>query len=109
MATTPSRSAYSTPTRGAPRAAEPTTSAMRDRQARGKDPYRDGSESDYDDDSADRRVRLGRRLATEPFEDKERRGFALSVLDCPESLTMYALGAGDVRLPFALCPLPLAP
>lgn len=93
---------------------------MRDRQARGKDPYMD-SESDYDD-GPERRVRLGRgcvrvfrrgrqrkrkaeeiadarRVKTEPFEDKERRGFALSVLDSPESLMMYALSAGDVGPP----------
>lgn len=41
----------------------------------------------------------GRRVKTEPFEDKERRGFALSVLDSPESLMMYALSAGDVGPP----------
>lgn len=93
---------------------------MRDRQARGKDPYKD-SDSDYDD-GRERRVRLGRgcvrvfrrgrqrerkageiadarRVKTEPFEDKERRGFALSVLDSPESLMMYALSAGDVGPP----------
>lgn len=97
---------------------------MRDRQARGKDPHKD-SESDYDD-GPERRVRLGRgcvrvfrraresererkageiangrRVKTEPFEDKERRGFALSVLDSPESLMMYALSAGDVGPPLS--------
>ncbi|KID91545.1 hypothetical protein MGU_01515 [Metarhizium guizhouense ARSEF 977] len=95
--TTPSRSTYHTPTGSASRtaagAAAEYTPEMRDRQARGKDPHKD-SESDYDD-GPERRVRLGRGVKTEPFEDKERRGFALSVLDSPESLMMYALSAGD--------------
>ncbi|EFY87437.1 hypothetical protein MAC_06545 [Metarhizium acridum CQMa 102] len=98
---TPSRSTYHTPTgsgsRTAAGAAAECTPEMRDRQARGKDPYKD-SESDYDDEP-ERRVRLGRGVKTEPFEDKERRGFALSVLDSPESLMMYALSAGDVCAP----------
>ncbi|KAH0594203.1 hypothetical protein MHUMG1_08042 [Metarhizium humberi] len=110
--TTPSRSTYHNPTGSASRTAAECTPEMRDRQARGKDPYKD-SDSDYDD-GPERRVRLGRgcvrvfrrgrqrerkageiadarRVKTEPFEDKERRGFALSVLDSPESLMMYAL------------------
>ena len=33
----------------------------------------------------------------EPFEDRERRSFALSVLDNPEQLMMYAQSTGDVR------------
>ncbi|KJK80919.1 hypothetical protein H634G_03452 [Metarhizium anisopliae BRIP 53293] len=91
--TTPSRSTYHNPTGSASRTAAECTPEMRDRQARGKDPYKD-SDSDYDD-GPERRVRLGRGVKTEPFEDKERRGFALSVLDSPESLMMYALSAGD--------------
>ncbi|TWU78698.1 hypothetical protein ED733_006093 [Metarhizium rileyi] len=65
------------------------TRSMRDRQARGKDPYGD---SESEDEAP---VRLGRAVRAEPFEDRERRGFALSVLDCPESLMMYAQSAGD--------------
>ncbi|EXU99830.1 hypothetical protein X797_006959 [Metarhizium robertsii] len=101
--TTPSRSTYHNPTGSASRTAAAAaagaecTPEMRDRQARGKDPYKD-SDSDYDD-GPERRVRLGRGVKTEPFEDKERRGFALSVLDSPESLMMYALSAGDVGPP----------
>ena len=38
-----------------------------------------------------------KRLKTEPFEDRERRGFALSVLDSPEQLMMYAQSCNDVR------------
>ncbi|KAF5137487.1 hypothetical protein E5D57_001265 [Metarhizium anisopliae] len=99
--TTPSRSTYHNPTGSASRTAAAAAGAectpeMRDRQARGKDPYKD-SDSDYDD-GPERRVRLGRGVKTEPFEDKERRGFALSVLDSPESLMMYALSAGDVSI-----------
>ncbi|QUC23837.1 uncharacterized protein UV8b_08078 [Ustilaginoidea virens] len=56
--------------------AEPFTPAMRDRQARGKNPYKLTSR-------------------TESFQDRERRDFALSVLDSPEQLMMYALSAGD--------------
>ncbi|OAQ72968.1 hypothetical protein VFPPC_15227 [Pochonia chlamydosporia 170] len=59
---------------------------MRDRQARGKNPYK---ELETDD------IRLGRGVKTEPFEDRERRGFALSVLDNPEQLMMYAQSMGD--------------
>ncbi|UNI20108.1 hypothetical protein JDV02_006230 [Purpureocillium takamizusanense] len=151
------------------------TPGMRDRQARGKDPYKgtghsdsdedededgddddDGDEGDDDDgDEEDdelevgsdgvtrRRMRLGRgsvllfHLATfsffcpprfvfpangyelttdlgetnsikaEPFEDRERRGFALAVLDSPEQLMMYAQGAGDVRFANSFPPLSL--
>ncbi|KAG5987901.1 hypothetical protein E4U43_004912, partial [Claviceps pusilla] len=32
---------------------------------------------------------------TESFEDRERRGFALAVLDCPEQLMMFAQGSDD--------------
>ncbi len=135
------------------------TAEMRDRQARGKDPYvkeKDQEEDEDEDDDDDlmmdedddddndddmdvdaddedeesapdergnRRMRLGRgyvfflpssfglagdhegaliadeskcRPKPEPFEDREQRSFALSVLDNPEQLMMYAQSAGDV-------------
>ncbi|POR38995.1 Uncharacterized protein TPAR_00804 [Tolypocladium paradoxum] len=101
------------------------TPEMRDRQARGKDPYKDDG-SDFDDFDEDedevgsdgvvrRRMRVGQgaalhdwkrtgeranadgrtSLKTESFEDRERRGFALSVLDNPEQLMMYAQSTSD--------------
>ncbi|KAJ9141934.1 hypothetical protein NKR23_g7630 [Pleurostoma richardsiae] len=77
--------------------AEAFTPEMRDRQARGKDPYQlsDGS----DDDSAHERgtkMRLGGgRLNKEPFARTERRDFAATVLDSPELLMMFAQSSGD--------------
>lgn len=38
------------------------------------------------------------RPRTEPFEEREKRGFALSVLDSPEHLMMYAQSTGDVSV-----------
>lgn len=70
---------------------EGLTAAMRDRQARGKDLYK-SDESDGDDGDG---VRVGRGLRAEPFEDRERRAFALAVLDSPEQLMMYAQSAND--------------
>ncbi|QPH06046.1 hypothetical protein C2857_004252 [Epichloe festucae Fl1] len=68
------------------------TPSMRDRQARGKNPAKESASSDEHEDES---VILGRGIKAEPFEDRERRGFALSVLDCPEQLIMYALSTGD--------------
>ncbi|KJZ75041.1 hypothetical protein HIM_05527 [Hirsutella minnesotensis 3608] len=48
--------------------------------------------------SSRRRRRRRRRrcdLKTEPFEDRERRAYALSVLDSPEQLMMFAQSAND--------------
>ncbi|KAG5982922.1 hypothetical protein E4U55_001122 [Claviceps digitariae] len=62
------------------------TPLMRDRQARGKDPYQEeGGEG----------VVLGRGSHAESFEDREKRGFALAVLDCPEQLMMFAQSRDD--------------
>lgn len=38
------------------------------------------------------------RSHAEPFEHKERRGFALSVMDNPDQLMMYAQSTGEVSL-----------
>ncbi|GAB0138634.1 hypothetical protein EsDP_00006860 [Epichloe bromicola] len=67
-----------------------TTPSMRDRQARGKPHAKESASEDSDDD-----IMLGRGIKAEPFEDRERRGFALSVLDSPEQLIMYAQSTGD--------------
>ncbi|KND94234.1 hypothetical protein TOPH_01051 [Tolypocladium ophioglossoides CBS 100239] len=92
------------------------TPEMRDRQARGKDPYKDdGSDlDDFDEDEQEvgsdgvvrRRMRVGQGLKTEPFEDRERRGFALSVLDKPAQLMTYAQSTSDVRLLLSSAPFP---
>ena len=74
---------------------------MRDRQARGKDPYHsgDGSEgSDLSDreTSAGSRLRLGSsRLEKEDFSRTERRNKAEAYLDSPELLMMYAQSTED--------------
>lgn len=84
---------------------------MRDRQARGKDPYHSGDGSEGSDLS-DRetgtgtRLRLGssRNLDKEDFSRTERRHKAVAFLDSPELLMMYAQSTGDsipgVRLHF---------
>ncbi|KAG5923245.1 hypothetical protein E4U42_005011 [Claviceps africana] len=64
------------------------TPSMRDRQARGKDPYREEGEGQES-------MVLGRGIPAEPFEDRERRSFALAVLDCPEQLMMFAQSRDD--------------
>ncbi|KAK3315109.1 hypothetical protein B0H66DRAFT_606019 [Apodospora peruviana] len=101
------------------------TSEMRDRQARGKDPYNsdefsddednmravegagaggsDDMMTDYDDDddtaaSAARnaKLRLGcGRMEKEDFSKAERRQKAVAFLDSPELLMMYAQSTGD--------------
>ncbi|PHH65133.1 hypothetical protein CDD81_3264 [Ophiocordyceps australis] len=74
------------------------TPAMRDRQARGKDPYKESSgseeyEDEYDEGGA---MQLGNSLkSSDSFEQRERRAFALAVLDRPEMLAMYALTNND--------------
>ncbi|KAI0137229.1 hypothetical protein BJ170DRAFT_678081 [Xylariales sp. AK1849] len=63
--------------------AETFTAEMRDRQARGKDPYQDSSDSS---DSWGSR----HRPKDEPFAVVERRRIAAQVLDTPELLMMNA-------------------
>ncbi|ROW06532.1 hypothetical protein VMCG_04377 [Cytospora schulzeri] len=62
---------------------QPFTTEMRDRQARGKDPY---SAGDDISDASDPK---------EPFSKVERRDWAETVLDNPELLMMYAQSSGD--------------
>lgn len=38
------------------------------------------------------------RMHIEPFEDREKSGFALSVLDSPEQLMMFAQSRNDVSV-----------
>ncbi|KAK4120852.1 hypothetical protein N657DRAFT_683333 [Parathielavia appendiculata] len=77
------------------------TSEMRDRQARGKDPYHSGDGSD-DGSLTDResgpgsRLRLGTgRVEKEDFARVERRQKAIAFLDNPELLMMYAQSTGE--------------
>ncbi|KAG6002835.1 hypothetical protein E4U21_002750 [Claviceps maximensis] len=84
----------STPFRSTPSRSNPhhkdIDSSMRDRQARGKDPYlREGMEDGQES------IVLGRGIHTESFEDREKSGFALAVLDCPEQLMMFAQSRDD--------------
>ncbi|KAK4132967.1 hypothetical protein BT67DRAFT_435232 [Trichocladium antarcticum] len=71
------------------------TAQMRDRQARGKDPYRVGDSSDdgnLDDDQSGTgpRLRLGTgRVEKEDFSVVERRQKAIAFLDNPELLMMH--------------------
>ncbi|EOO04304.1 hypothetical protein UCRPA7_214 [Phaeoacremonium minimum UCRPA7] len=80
--------------------AEPSfTPEMRDRQARGKDPYHSGDASDGSDDFSERetaKMRLGSgRTEQEPFDKIERRDWAIAVLASPELVMMYAQSRGD--------------
>ncbi|ESU05496.1 hypothetical protein FGSG_00331 [Fusarium graminearum PH-1] len=65
------------------------TSEMRDRQARGKNPYVE--ESDASDAEP---MRLGGHIA-ESHMERERRGEAMFVLDNPEALMAHAQASGD--------------
>ncbi|KAK4655982.1 hypothetical protein QC762_307250 [Podospora pseudocomata] len=85
------------------------TSAMRDRQARGKDPYNsgDGSEgsdlSDREGGIGTSKLRLGGggggggggRPEKEDYASRELRQKAIAFLDNPELLMMYAQSTGD--------------
>lgn len=44
---------------------------------------------------------MGYRPKNESFEERERRQFALSVLDSPEQLMMYAQSTNDVSHPLS--------
>ncbi|CAM1504220.1 Fc.00g018110.m01.CDS01 [Cosmosporella sp. VM-42] len=66
---------------------------MRDRQARGKDPY--GRRETIEFDAPGDGVRLGEPMQTESSEDKERRGEATYVLDNPSALMAHAIAHGD--------------
>lgn len=75
---------------------------MRDRQARGKNTHRrhedDGTDEDEyddeDDEDEDEQIE-GFSYRSEPFESRERRAYALAVLDRPEQLMMYANTTND--------------
>ncbi|ETS06417.1 hypothetical protein M419DRAFT_4697 [Trichoderma reesei RUT C-30] len=60
---------------------------MRDRQARGKNTHRKHEDDVTDEDDFSYR--------SEPFEMRERRAYALAVLDRPEQLMMYANTTND--------------
>ncbi|TEA17476.1 hypothetical protein C8034_v009169 [Colletotrichum sidae] len=99
------------------------TPAMRDRQARGKDPYSphdSPSDSDLDFDAMDSpsartgggggggsgggggvgrlgRLPAGVGAAGGTYEDQRQRQFAIEILDDPEKLAMYACSRGDTE------------
>ncbi|CEI63968.1 unnamed protein product [Fusarium venenatum] len=66
------------------------TSEMRDKQARGKNPYVEDS-----DTSESEPLRLGGYAVTESHTERERRGEAMFVLDNPEALMAHAQATGD--------------
>ncbi|KAL7805876.1 hypothetical protein V8C26DRAFT_417374 [Trichoderma gracile] len=79
---------------------------MRDRQARGKNTHRKHEDDvtdddDYDDEDDDDEKEEedgqfeGFTYRSEPFETRERRAYALAVLDRPEQLMMYANTTND--------------
>ncbi|KAL6855184.1 hypothetical protein ACO1O0_006322 [Amphichorda felina] len=72
---------------------EPFTPAMRDRQARGKDPY-SHSRAGHDD-VMQAHLGVGQGLPSETFEEREKKEFAMAVLDNPDMLLMHAQARGD--------------
>ncbi|KAH6990527.1 hypothetical protein BKA56DRAFT_667088 [Ilyonectria sp. MPI-CAGE-AT-0026] len=72
------------------------TPEMRDRQARGKDPYFKDETSEDSDSSDDDPLTLGLGAPIiESFADRERKGEAISVLDHPETLMAHAQANDD--------------
>jgi len=76
------------------------TPKMRDRQARGKDPYQSGDGSDGNlsdrEPGSGARLRLGNgRVEKEDFARVESRQKAIAFLENPELLMMYAQSTGD--------------
>ncbi|KAI1447365.1 hypothetical protein F5Y02DRAFT_378970 [Annulohypoxylon stygium] len=80
----------SIPIPGAAAPVEAFTSEMRDRQARGKDPYEssEGSGGDYPSEGGKKYRKGGSRK--EAFSTVERRRMAAQILDSPELLMMAA-------------------
>ncbi|KAK4166102.1 hypothetical protein QBC43DRAFT_286997 [Cladorrhinum sp. PSN259] len=79
-------------------AVETFTPQMRDRQARGKDPYTSGNSSDESDPLNGNDLRFGSAASRDPKEDfakAERRQTAISYLDSPELLMIWAQSTGD--------------
>ncbi|KAH7156817.1 hypothetical protein EDB81DRAFT_400767 [Dactylonectria macrodidyma] len=75
------------------RLTEVFTPEMRDRQARGKNPYSKSSD-DSDDDGP---MMVGNRggIDSDSFAERERKGEAMSVLDSPDTLMAHALANND--------------
>lgn len=133
----------SSPSASSPHPYQQWSPLLRDRQARGKDPYASFADNDDDDDdgyyynnnnqsgqshprlsaraggAADQDLlrprqtnfRHGQGLSSrDSYEDRERKEFAMSVLDNPDLLLMHALGNNDVCLLILIhlpCPLSL--
>ncbi|KAK7403563.1 hypothetical protein QQX98_010656 [Neonectria punicea] len=76
---------------------EPFTPEMRDRQARGKDPYGKGEGTEDSDEGSDEPpIRPGRKpIVVETFAERERKGEAMSVLDSHETLMAHAQASDD--------------
>ncbi|KAH6610180.1 hypothetical protein Trco_000200 [Trichoderma cornu-damae] len=71
------------------------SASMRDRQARGKDAYGKSDEENTEADEEANRLVAGKGSKAEAFETRERRAYALAVLDRPEQLMMYAQTTND--------------
>ncbi|KAF4340461.1 hypothetical protein FBEOM_5588 [Fusarium beomiforme] len=80
----------STPQRHQPSRSSQWTEEMRDRQARGKNPYSDDSDASDPD-----RMELGVRQPFESHVERERRGEAMFILDNPAALMAHAQASGD--------------
>ncbi|KAF4451088.1 hypothetical protein FALBO_16383 [Fusarium albosuccineum] len=78
-----------------PRHSSEWTPEMRDRQARGKNPYSKGEGSEDSDTSDAEPMRLGARHVVESHTERERKGEAMYVLDNPEALMAHAQATGD--------------
>ncbi|KAL2185238.1 hypothetical protein L209DRAFT_756285 [Thermothelomyces heterothallicus CBS 203.75] len=91
------------------------TPEMRDRQARGKDPYQSGDGSDGGslsdrESGSGTRLRLGSgRVEKEDFARVESRQRAIAFLENPELLMMYAQSTGDVSVPPTFLSLRMVP
>ncbi|VUC32062.1 unnamed protein product [Clonostachys rosea] len=69
------------------------TPAMRDLQARGKNPFQ--GQPGHEDHHSVMHLGLGQCLPNDTYEARERRNFAMSVLNSPEKLMMYAQSEDD--------------
>lgn len=66
---------------------------------------RDDDDDEDEEDSEDGKTNSSSfSYRSEPFESRERRAYALAVLDRPEQLMMYANTTNDVRVPSSRLP-----
>ncbi|CAG9939007.1 unnamed protein product [Clonostachys rosea f. rosea IK726] len=81
------------PQQGSPPLTPAFTPAMRDLQARGKNPFQ--GHPGHEDHHSVMHLGLGQCLPKDTYEARERRAYAMSVLDSPEKLMMYAQSEND--------------